>query len=43
MTRLLALETAGETCSVALLDNGSVIERFEQAPRQQTKRGMPHG
>ena len=41
MTRLLALETAGETCSVALLDNGSVIERFEQAPRQQTERVLP--
>ena len=41
MTRILALETAGETCSVALLDNGSVIERFEQAPRQQTERVLP--
>jgi len=41
MTRILALETAGETCSVALLDDGNVIERFEHAPRRQTELVLP--
>ncbi|MCG8395004.1 MAG: tRNA (adenosine(37)-N6)-threonylcarbamoyltransferase complex dimerization subunit type 1 TsaB [Pseudomonadales bacterium] len=41
MTRILALETAGETCSVALMDGGRVLEHFEQAPRRQTERVLP--
>ncbi len=41
MTRILALETAGETCSVAILNGDSVLEHFEQAPRRQTERVLP--
>jgi tRNA threonylcarbamoyladenosine biosynthesis protein TsaB len=41
MTRILALETAGETCSVAIMDGGEVLEHFEQAPRRQTERVLP--
>lgn len=41
MTRILALETAGETCSVALLDGSEVLEKFEVAPRKQTERVLP--
>lgn len=41
MTRILALETAGETCSVALLDGSEVLEKFEMAPRKQTELVLP--
>ena len=41
MTRILALETAGETCSVAIMDGDEVLEHFEQAPRRQTERVLP--
>lgn len=39
--RLLALETATEACSVAVYDDGSVIERFEIAPRRHTELALP--
>ena len=41
MTRILALETAGETCSVAIMDGDEVLEHFEQAPRRQTEKVLP--
>lgn len=46
MTRILALETAGEACSVALLETHSdgdvaLRERFELAPRKQTELVLP--
>ncbi|MCH8543500.1 MAG: tRNA (adenosine(37)-N6)-threonylcarbamoyltransferase complex dimerization subunit type 1 TsaB [Alcanivorax sp.] len=39
--KILAIETATETCSVALLDNGKVLEHFELAARRQTDRVLP--
>jgi tRNA threonylcarbamoyladenosine biosynthesis protein TsaB len=39
--KLLAIETATDSCSVALWDNGTVIERFEAAERRQTERVLP--
>ncbi|WP_111657077.1 tRNA (adenosine(37)-N6)-threonylcarbamoyltransferase complex dimerization subunit type 1 TsaB [Isoalcanivorax indicus] len=39
--KILAIETATETCSVALLDNGRLLEQFELAPRRQTERVLP--
>lgn len=46
MTKILALETAGESCSVALLDDSlpagqQVREHFEIAPRKQTELALP--
>ena len=46
MTRILALETAGESCSVALLDDSlpegqQIRETFEIAPRKQTELALP--
>ena len=46
MTRILALETAGESCSVALLDDSLPVgqhirESFEIAPRKQTELALP--
>jgi len=41
MTRLLALETATDACSVALYSDGAVIELFEQIPRQHSQRLLP--
>jgi tRNA threonylcarbamoyladenosine biosynthesis protein TsaB len=39
--KLLAIETATEACSVALLIDGEVIERFEIAPRRHTELVLP--
>lgn len=42
MTTILAIETATEACSAALLiDDNDVIVRFELAPREHTKRLLP--
>lgn len=41
MTTLLALDTATEACSVALLHDGHVISRFEVIPRQHAQRLLP--
>lgn len=38
---LISLETAGETCSVALRWQGELLEQFELAPRRQTERVLP--
>ncbi|MCW8825848.1 MAG: tRNA (adenosine(37)-N6)-threonylcarbamoyltransferase complex dimerization subunit type 1 TsaB [Gammaproteobacteria bacterium] len=39
--KLIAVETASEACSAALLLDGEVIERFEIAPRQHTQLILP--
>nr|WP_207891954.1 tRNA (adenosine(37)-N6)-threonylcarbamoyltransferase complex dimerization subunit type 1 TsaB [Thiogranum longum] len=39
--RLLAIETAGEACSVALYQGGEVTERFEIAPRRHAALVLP--
>lgn len=39
--RLLAIETATEACSIAVLVDGAVIERFEIAPRRHTELALP--
>lgn len=39
--KLLALETATEACSAALLVDGRVFSRFQHAPRQQTELLLP--
>jgi len=39
--KLLAFETATEACSVALWVDGSVIERFEIAPRRHAEVSLP--
>lgn len=36
MTKILAIETATEACSAAIVSEGHSIERFEIAPRQHT-------
>jgi tRNA threonylcarbamoyladenosine biosynthesis protein TsaB len=41
MTRILAIETATEACSVALLLEDEVRERFEVAPRQHAALLLP--
>jgi tRNA threonylcarbamoyladenosine biosynthesis protein TsaB len=38
---LLAIETATETCSVALAVNGQVVELYEHAPRQHAELLLP--
>lgn len=39
--KILALEAATESCSVALLDGDELIDEFKIAPRQQTKLLLP--
>jgi len=39
--KLLAFETATEACSVALWIDGSIIERFELAPRRHAEVSLP--
>lgn len=39
--KILAIDTATEACSVALLDENSVNEIFEIIPRQHTERVLP--
>lgn len=39
--RLLAIETSTEACSIAVLADGAVIERFEIAPRRHTELALP--
>jgi len=39
--KLLALETATDSCSVALWDDGLIDERFEAGQRRQTERVLP--
>ncbi len=39
--KLLAIETATEACSIAVLVDGAVIERFEIAPRRHTELALP--
>jgi tRNA threonylcarbamoyladenosine biosynthesis protein TsaB len=38
---LLAIETATETCSVALAINGEVLEHYQHAPRQHAELLLP--
>lgn len=39
--RLLAFETATEACSIAVWDDGEVLERFELAPRRHAELALP--
>ena len=41
MASLLALETATDACSVALLHAGETLERYEVAPRRHTDLILP--
>ncbi|MCL5043274.1 MAG: tRNA (adenosine(37)-N6)-threonylcarbamoyltransferase complex dimerization subunit type 1 TsaB [Gammaproteobacteria bacterium] len=41
MTTLLALDTATEACSAALLHNGKVYSRLVEAPREHAQRLLP--
>lgn len=41
MTTLLALDTATEACSVALLHNGKVLSHYEVIPRLHAQRLLP--
>ena len=41
MTPLLALDTATEACSVALLHDGKVLSHYEVAPRLHAQRLLP--
>lgn len=41
MTTLLALDTATEACSVALLHDGKVLSHYEVIPRQHAQRLLP--
>ncbi|SAE61220.1 putative peptidase [Enterobacter cloacae] len=39
--RILAIDTATEACSVALLNNDAVSAHFEECPREHTQRILP--
>jgi len=39
--KLLAFETAAEACSVAVFDDGQILERFEIAPRRHAELALP--
>lgn len=39
--RLLAIETSSEACSVAVLMDGEILERFEHAPMKHAERLLP--
>ncbi len=39
--RILAIDTATEACSVALLNDGAVCAHFEECPREHTQRILP--
>ena len=41
MTKILAIETATEACSAALLIDDEIQERFELAPRRHTELILP--
>src|SRR5690606_29592 len=41
MTTILALDTATEACSVALLHEGRVLSHYEVAPRLHAQRLLP--
>ena len=41
MTRLLAIDTATEACSAALVDGRTLTERFEVAPREHARLLLP--
>lgn len=40
-TRILALDTATEACSVALWNDGQVFSLYEVCPREHTQRVLP--
>ncbi|AOV97212.1 tRNA N6-adenosine(37)-N6-threonylcarbamoyltransferase complex dimerization subunit TsaB [Edwardsiella hoshinae] len=40
-TRILAIDTATEACSVALWNNGASLAQFELCPREHTQRILP--
>lgn len=40
-TRIMAIDTATEACSVALWDNGKVYSHYEIRPREHTQRILP--
>ncbi|TQV84104.1 tRNA (adenosine(37)-N6)-threonylcarbamoyltransferase complex dimerization subunit type 1 TsaB [Exilibacterium tricleocarpae] len=41
MSKILALDTSTDACSVALYLEGEIIEDFQRAPRQHTQRLLP--
>lgn len=40
-TRILAIDTATEACSVALYDQGETLAHFELCAREHTQRILP--